>query len=162
METQSYTKKWNKKKKSQFQQWLGRNHVMTDGPLRPVLWCSWDIFRAMVAKGASITCPTGEIQLDSHATGCHVPPMHFLMKWLQDSSDRLDSLYILPVCPQRFAPSYSCRGRAALLPHRYLFHWVCRWFENHQRRLYADPTVRAVQYRLCEKDIVASAQTKKN
>lgn len=94
----------------------------------------------------------------SYATGCNVPPMHFLMNQLQDSSDSLGSLYILPVCPQRFAPSYSCQGRAALLPHRYLFHWVCRWFENHQRRLYADPTVRAVQYRLCEKDIV---ETKK-
>lgn len=203
METQSYTKKMEQKKKISAvscDDWRATStgpvmqlgHFQSNG----CQGCQYHLSH----RGDSVR----------HTPGCHVPPVHFLMKWLQAIQDLfvlvsynfriiinpkvvsglflykmisckshvffravgcrwahlkllsfLDSLDILPVCPQRFAPSYNCRGRASLLPHRYLFHWVCRWFVNHQRRLYADPTVRAVRYRLCEKDIVASVQIKK-
>lgn len=54
------------------------------------------------------------------------------------------------MCLQRFSPFHSCLCRFELLPHCYLSHLVCRWFENHQRRLYADPKIRTAQHRLCE------------
>lgn len=63
---------------------------------------------------------------------------------------RQKNWHILPVCLQRFSPSHSCLCRFELLPHCYLSHWVCRWFENHQRRLYADPKIRTAQHGLCE------------
>lgn len=34
---------------------IGKAHVMIDGPIRPVLRWSWEIFSAMVARGDSIT-----------------------------------------------------------------------------------------------------------
>lgn len=54
---------------------------------------------------------------------------------------------ILPVYLQKCVPSHSCRCRFELSPPHYLSHWVCRWFENHQRRLSADPAVKTAEHR---------------
>lgn len=53
-----------------------------------------------------------------------------------------------PVHPQKRVLSRSCRDRFELLPHQNWSHWVCRWFENHQRRLSAAPAVKTAQRRL--------------
>lgn len=52
----------------------------------------------------------------------------------------LFEVFYLPVFLERHVPSHSFPGRFELWPRHYLYHWVCRWFESHQRSWSSDPT----------------------
>jgi len=39
------------------------DHVMTVGPVRPVRSWSWETFRAMSTRGASITCSQRDVMI---------------------------------------------------------------------------------------------------
>lgn len=44
--------------------------MITVGPVRPVLSCSWETFRAISTRGASITCTKREHKHTEHMTSC--------------------------------------------------------------------------------------------
>lgn len=47
-----------------------RNHVITVGPVRPVFSWSWETFRAMSTRGASITCNKEPHKHNERMTSC--------------------------------------------------------------------------------------------